>query len=65
MAVWLVSIDRMPFLVPTLYNADPLDRPGDITRFLSAPRTDVAHQDPASGHSAFLPIPESATALSR
>jgi len=38
MAVLLISIDRMPFLAPTLDNADLLFALVINTRFLSAPR---------------------------
>jgi len=48
MAVLFISIDRMPFLVPTLDNADPLFalviQPG-----LNLLYVEVTEQDPASG----------------
>jgi len=49
MAVLFVAIGRMPFLTPTLGNADPL-----FSLVISSPgfylhRIEVADQDPASG----------------
>jgi len=50
MAILFISIeifiDRMPFLAPTLENADPLF---ELVRFVYAPSRGGANQDPASG----------------
>jgi len=50
LVAWFNSIGWMPFLVPTLDNADPSLVLVDSTRFLSAPcMLEVTNQDPPSG----------------
>jgi len=46
MAVLFISMDRMPFLVPTFDDADPLFALG-ITQGFCLHHRDVAGQDPA------------------
>jgi len=48
MAVLFISVDGMPFLVPTLDNADPLSALV-ITPGFYLHHVDVADQDQASG----------------